>query len=98
MINIDELISPFGQSSLFMDDATNTCAGVVFGTCSNDSESTNPDCNTFGCCATAEDCMGEPESVTCDIPEPGSCSVTGQGCFDNICCTTGLDCESVALP
>jgi hypothetical protein len=34
LIDIEDIISPFGQSSLFIDDATNTCSGLVIGMCS----------------------------------------------------------------
>ena len=34
LIDIEDILSPFGQNSLFIDDVTNTCSGLVIGMCS----------------------------------------------------------------
>jgi len=85
LLDIEDIISPFGQSSLFIDDATNTCSGLVLGKCSTGkSGRVNP--NT---CAIDGECLDA--GATCDGGSPGVCSVTGEDCVSEECCTSGLD-------
>jgi len=97
LIEIEAIVSPFGQSSLFIDDATNTCQGLVIGTCSSGESScnSNPCTTLIGGCAFDEQC--EDSGATCEGGSIGMCSVTGELCDGEECCTTGLGCESAPI-
>ncbi len=92
LLDIEDIISPFGQSSLFIDDATNTCSGLVMGMCST---GTNQDGVTSTCVLDA-DCVDT--SATCDGGSPGVCSVTDEDCVSDECCTSGLEGCLDAIP
>ncbi len=95
LIEIEAIVSPFGQSSLFIDDATNTCAGLVIGTCSS-GKSVDELNGEFGACAFDAECVDS--GATCEGGSIGMCSVTGEECISEECCTTGLGCETTSIP
>lgn len=84
LIEIETIVSPFGQSSLFIDDATNTCQGLVIGQCSSVNSDEGTDCAIDGQCQVT--------GATCVGGSSGMCSVTGEGCVSEECCTTGFGC------
>ncbi len=88
LIQIDDITSPFGQSSLFIDDASNTCQGLVQGKCSI-GDSPDSSCGP-SCCFIDGECS-DSEAV-CTGGSSGICSVTGEDCLDDLCCTKGLGC------
>ena len=91
LIEIETIVSPFGQSSLFIDDATNTCQGLVIGTCSSGLSICDSNlCTDVGSCAIDGQC--QDTGATCVGGSTGSCSVTGEVCICEECCTTGLGC------
>ena len=97
LIEVDELISPFGQSSLFIDDAANSCAGLTEGTCSMGNSAPAAQCTGgMKCCFMDEDCA-DP-GATCNGGSTGECSVSGQICLSNNCCTTGICLLDAQLP
>jgi hypothetical protein len=85
LIDIEDILSPFGQNSLFIDDVTNTCSGLVIGMCSM-GKSGRVDPNT---CAIDGECLDA--GATCVGGSPGVCSVTGEDCVSDDCGTSGLD-------
>ena len=89
LIEIDDITSPFGQSSLFIDDASNTCQGLAQGTCSI-GNNIDASCGGSICCFIDGECSN-PEAV-CTGGSVGICSVTGEVCLDDSCCTSGLGC------
>ncbi|MCH7519477.1 MAG: hypothetical protein IH964_10690 [Candidatus Dadabacteria bacterium] len=92
LIDIGDIISPFGQSSLFIDDATNTCQGLVLVECSTGTGS-----GDNGQCALDGQCLDS--GATCDGGSPGTCSVTGEDCASEECCTTGFGClDAINIP
>jgi len=91
LIEIEAIVSPFGQSSLFIDDATNTCQGLVIGQCSSGNSDDGTDC------AIDDQCLDTV--ATCVGASSGICSVTGEICISEECCTTGFGClSSVFIP
>jgi len=88
LIEIETIVSPFGQSSLFIDDATNTCAGLVLGTCVDGAQTI---------CAFDGQCDNVPDVQQCDGGSLGMCSVTGEICSSEDCCTTGFGCLTTAI-
>ncbi len=96
LVDVEEILSPFGQSSLFIDDATNTCAGLEQGMCST-GIGQGVDCGNDMCCFIDGQC--KDESATCVGGSAGTCSVSEQDCLDNVCCTSGLGClDVIPLP
>ncbi|MEK6224315.1 MAG: hypothetical protein N2A97_05565 [Thermodesulfobacteriales bacterium] len=96
LIDIEDIISPFGQSSLFIDDATNTCAGLTQGMCST-GNNVGGDCSGDKCCFLDGQCL-DP-TATCDGGSPGVCSVTGEDCVSEECCTSELGClDAMIIP
>jgi len=92
LIEIEDIISPFGQSSLFIDDASNTCQGLVEGKCSEGKNIDRYTCNRDDdtCCYIDGQCSDG--GAVCTNGSAGICSVTGEDCLDDVCCSTGLGC------
>ena len=92
LLNIEDIISPFGKSSLFIDDATNTCQGLVIGQCSTGISDFPDVCVPQTCCYLDGQCQDPNNLAVCVGGSTGTCSVTGEDCVDDFCCTNGLGC------
>ena len=96
LTGIDEITSPFGQSSLFIDDAVNSCQGLTQGKCSTGNSIATCGDGSMNCCFIDGQC--NDVGAVCNGGSSGVCSVTEEDCLSDQCCTSGgisTDCLDV---